>query len=117
MEPEQSSMTVIVPVVRGKEEDLKALLRKIGSDIENNPYIRFAQFPAIHFARWVVIPPPDPDDPGEPKGPSDTTYLLAFGTDHDGPDEALLRELAQKAMTALDRVYSYCRGWPGPADT
>jgi len=113
MQPEQSSMTVITSVLRGREKSLKNLLTVIGRDIEGrkgNTQVRLAQFTTIHFARWVVIPPPDTQDPGGP--PS----LLAFGTDHDGSDETLLRTLADEAMDALDAVYSHCEGWPGPGD-
>jgi len=113
MQPEQRSMTVITPVLRGREQHLRDLLTIIGSDIEGkkgNSYIRLAQFPTIHFARWVVIPPADAQNPSGP--PS----LLAFGTDHDGPDKALLGEIAAKAMKALEAIYSHCEGWPGPGD-
>jgi len=51
MQPEQRSMTVIAPVLRGSESALKVLLTEIGSDIEGNTHIRFARFPTIHFAR------------------------------------------------------------------
>ncbi len=114
MQPEQRSMTMIAPVLRGREQALKDLLTVIGSDIEGrkgNTQVRLAQFPTIHFARWVVIPPPDTQNPSSP--PSQ----LAFGTHHDGPDETLLRRLADEAMDALDAVYSHCEGWPGPGDT
>ncbi len=111
MQPEQRSMTVIAPVLRGREQPLRDLLTVIGRDIEGkkgNTQIRLAQFPTIHFARWVVIPPPDTQDPSGPP------LQLAFGTDHDGPDETLIRALAGSAMDALDAVYSHCDGWPGP---
>lgn len=109
MKPEQRSMTIIVPVLPGREEDLMTLLRGIGSDIMGNTTLQFAQFPTIHFARWAVIPPPDPPDA------SGTPSQLVFGTDHDGPDEALLNAAASNAMAlnALDSIYSHCAGWPG----
>ena len=113
MQPEQRSMTVIAPVLRGSEQPLKDLLTVIGKDIEGkkgNTQVRLAQFPMIHFARWVVIPPADTQNPSGP--PS----LLAFGTDHDGSDETLITTLADEAMDALDAVYSHCDGWPGPGD-
>ena len=120
MKPEQSSLTVVAPILTGKEEDLKRLLREIGSDIENNPHLRFSQFTDIHFARWVVVPPPDPPAAGPstpgPPIPGPGLSLLVFGTDHDGPDENLLRQMAATAMAALDLVYSHCAGWPGPKD-
>ncbi len=110
MQPEQRSMTVIAPVVRGREQSLKDLLTGIGSDIEGNTQIRFAKFPELHFARWAVIPPPDTQDPSGP--PSQ----LVFGTDHDGPDEGLIGTAVAGAMDALDAIYSHCEGWPGPGD-
>ena len=110
MQPEQRSMTVIVPVLRGREQSLKDLLTSIGRDIEGNTHIQFAKFPAIHFARWAVIPPPDTEDPNGP--PSQ----LVFGTDHDGPDEALIRDAVGGVIDALDAIYSHCEGWPGPGD-
>ncbi|MBV9850787.1 MAG: hypothetical protein JO250_14025 [Armatimonadetes bacterium] len=103
-------MTIIAPILPGREEALKSLLREIGNDVENNPCIRFPEFPPVHFARWVVIPPPDPS------GPAGPPFQLAFGTDHDGPDEQLLGQMAAKAMDALDAIYSHCDGWPGPGN-
>ena len=110
MQPEQRSMTIIVPVLRGREQALKDLLTVIGGDIEGNTHIQFAKFPAIHFARWAVIPPPDTQDPAGP--PSQ----LVFGTDHDGPDEVLVGAAVADAIDALDAIYSHCDGWPGPGD-
>ena len=110
MQPEQRSMTVIAPVVRGQEQSLKDLLTTIGRDIGGNTHIQFARFPTIHFARWAVIPPPDTSDPSGPP------YQLVFGTDHDGPDEALIGEAVGGALDALDAIYSHCEGWPGPGD-
>ena len=110
MQPEQRSMTIIAPVLRGREQPLKDLLTSIGRDIEGNTHIQFAKFPAIHFARWAVIPPPDTSDPSGP--PSQ----LVFGTDHDGPDETLIRDAVGGAIDALDAIYSHCAGWPGPGD-
>lgn len=105
---EQSSMTLLHPVRPEKREDLIALLRIIGRDIggkRDNTYIRFADFPQIHFARWVVLP-----------AHGDTPPQLAFGTDHDGDDAGLLRDLAARALPALDAVYAHCDGWPGASD-
>lgn len=117
MEPEHHSMTVIAPVKSGEETALKELLREIGYDIKKNKSLRFADFPTIHFARWVVIPP-DLSDPAEPPRPNEPAapYLLAFGTDHDGSDETLLADLVNRAGTALDAIYSHCDDWPGATE-
>nr|CAA9212479.1 Catalase KatE [uncultured Armatimonadetes bacterium] len=107
-EPEPSSMTLLHRVLPGREETLRALLRVIGNDIRgarDNTYIRFKEFERIHFARWVLLPPPE-DAPR-------AAWQLAFGTDHDGTDAELVRELAAKAGGALDAIYSHCDGWPG----
>ena len=111
---EQRSMTVVVPIKQGVEESLKTLLRQIGSDIKHNPYIQFANFPTVHFARMMVVPPPDEGDPCyRPGAPS----LLVFGTDHDGPDEDLLTTLLTEVGASLNTIYSYCEGWPTNADS
>ena len=110
MQPQQRSLTIIAPVVRGREQSLKDLLTGIGKDIEGNTHIQFARFPNIHYARWAIIPPPDTQDPSSP--PSQ----LVFGTDHDGPDENLIRDAVGGAIDALDAIYSHCEGWPGPRD-
>ena len=107
---EQRSMTVIVPILRGHEQPLRDLLTTIGRDIEGNTHIQFAKFPAIHFARWVIVPPPDTRDPSGP--PSQ----LVFGTDHDGPDEALIGAAVAGSLDSLDSIYAHCEGWPGPGD-
>lgn len=110
MHPEQRSMTIIAPVLRGSESALRDLLTEIGRDIEGNTHIQFARFPTIHFARWVIIPPADTQDPNGP--PS----LLAFGTDHDGPDEDLVMAAVTESLEALGAIYSHCEEWPEPGD-
>jgi len=98
-------MTVIVPIRDGAQDALTLALKRIGTDIVGNDLLRFPDFEQIHFCRFVIVPPA--------KGCS-SGYQLAFGTDHDGDDETLLRALATRAMPGLETIYQYCVGWPGP---
>ncbi|HVK06893.1 MAG TPA: hypothetical protein VM490_25730 [Armatimonadaceae bacterium] len=108
---EQSSMTILRTVLPGEEHRaaLVGALGVIGRDVgcrRNNHLIRFADFGQIHFARWSLLPPERENGP----------WQLVFGTDHDGDDRALLWDLAERAMPALEAVYAHCEGWPGARD-
>lgn len=98
----QNALTVIVPIKPGEAGTLETFLNRIGDDIKNNPHVRFAQLPMIHFARWVILP-----DAARPDAAS-----LAFGTDHDGDDDVLLQALFEHAAPALATIYGHCVGSP-----
>jgi len=98
----QSPFSVITPVKPGRVEALGTLLDDIGDHIADNPYIRFDDLKALHYASFVIF---DQDTP-EP--------FLLFEGNVDGSTEAFLRGMVECAGTALDAIYAHCAGYPGP---
>jgi hypothetical protein len=93
----QSALTVIVNVKPGQAGALRELLNEIGINIKRNKYIRFAEIPTTHFARWVII--------------DDDTRLL-FTSNYDGDLDSYLEALLEKACPAMQAIYSKCDGYP-----
>ena len=96
-----NALTIVVPVVAGKEEALRNLLTAIGTHIQDNAYIPFSKLETVHFLRWVVIPNAAPESP----------VLLAFECNHDGSKDELLLELLTNAPVGVHAIYSHCQGY------
>jgi hypothetical protein len=107
---EQGFLTVIAEVAEGQVPALSAHLKAIG-DVVDKPEcpIDFRKFTRVHFMRWVVL------EPGKDVDGKDIPAQLVLSTDHDLPLEAHLDELVREAEPQLDRIYTYCRDYPGPA--
>jgi hypothetical protein len=97
-----SALTIVLPIIPGREKPLEALLNEIGTHIVDNPHIDFSKLSTTHFLRWVVIPPATAGAPSQ----------LAFESNYDGTAEAHLSELLRVAPAALHKIYSACTGYP-----
>lgn len=104
----QKGLTIITPVLSGKEEELRQTLREIDDDVEENGLIPFLRCDRIHFARFVILEPSE-DALGRP-----TRASLIFSTNYDAPLEAHLDELYAQGASGLDRIYDCCAGYPAP---
>ncbi|HEX4794548.1 MAG TPA: hypothetical protein VH370_12185 [Humisphaera sp.] len=101
------TLTVVVDVKRGAESSLRTLVDGFGDTIQNDDaVIRFGRSETIHFARWVLIDPPA----NEPSVPS----RLVFSCNHDGPQDAQLKQIIGLASAALDAIYAMCEEYPAP---
>ena len=112
----QSHFMVIAPLAAGREGDLRALLASMntqpGLANPHNPLLPFGLFTQLHFARFVLL-----DDAlqadlatlGLPR-PRLPTYL-AFMGDCDGPAQACLNMMAQRAGSGLCRIFAHCEGF------
>jgi hypothetical protein len=100
-----NALTVVVPVLSGKEQALSALLTEVGTSIRHNPYLDFSTLDTVHFLRWVVLPKASPASPA----------LLAFECNHDGTREALLHELLRRAPRLIQAIYAHCEGYTSEA--
>lgn len=105
----QSTVTIIAPLFPGEKimADLKAVLQLIQTDVRHNPLIPFAQFPQVHFARFVVL-----EAVVDPKTGQIIPSSLAFSICLDGAAKNFLRSLVELAGTGLDKVFGHCQGYP-----
>jgi len=103
-------LTVLTPILPGKDAALRARLRAIGDDINGKkvsagtrPDIAFVRSRRIHFARFAILNDPD-------RGPGRTRLL--FASVYDGPLDEHLDELV--AITSdVDAIWGACEGYTG----
>jgi hypothetical protein len=93
--------TIVSPVHRDRTHELREVLAAIERDPERNPYLRFRDFPAIHFSSFTVFP----DDEGR-----DT--LLVFEHNVDLSMDAHLEALTRQALPGLTTIYRCCADFP-----
>lgn len=101
---DQNSVTIIVPIIRNKVDDLIYYLGGIKKDIANRNAPEFAKLNRIHYARWVVI------DHGKSwiNDPTPRVPKLVFVVDFDGQLDSLLHGLCSDSSDMLDKVYGFC---------
>jgi hypothetical protein len=108
-----NGLIVIASVKEGCEQQLRAVLNRIGNDVKgkrlaagaSEPQIDFPASPTIHFARLALLDDPD-------RGPDRKRLLLA--TDYDGSLRAHIGELL--ALTNEPHaIWGCCEGYTGPA--
>lgn len=104
----QSSVTIIVPVIQNKVDDLLKYLGKIKKDLDKGIPPEFEKLDIIHFARWVVI------DHGKSyiNDPTPRVPKLVFVVDFDGEVDAFLKSFCKDTSDILDNVYQFCEGFP-----
>ena len=98
----QTAFTIVTPIRAGEIERLGALLDEIGSDIKDNPHLRFGQFERLHYASLLTVI----DAGAQP--------VLIFEGNLDGPPEVFLRQLVEEAGAAVDTIYGHCLDYPAP---
>jgi hypothetical protein len=104
------SLTVLTPVLEGRESALARRLNGLGS----GPQSPLAGVPGTHFARWVVID----DVVYEGRGERDHLALarLLFTSNFDGALDAHLAGLGTGLGDTADAIWGECVGYPGRAD-
>ena len=115
------SLLVVAPITRGREADLERLLQTMAAkdaankprdrnsrefDLEDNATVPFKQIASVHFARLLILRPPDEHEPVQ----------LLFATDFDGTLADHLNELLDVAAPGLDKIFSHCAGWSNVTD-
>src|SRR5205085_6613301 len=77
----------------------------------------FAQFEAMHYARFAILDDPTLVDLEAYGLPTPRLPLyLSFMVDCDGPGGEMLVQIAQRAGTGLRRIFSHCEGYDESAD-
>jgi hypothetical protein len=93
-------LIVLAPIRPAAEHGLREVLAEVQRDPAHNPYVRLADSPSTHFARWVIV-----DE--ESTGPR-----LLFAACYDGGIEAYIAELAAVGP-GMDRLWGACEGYTG----
>ncbi|HEV2694532.1 MAG TPA: hypothetical protein VG347_16685 [Verrucomicrobiae bacterium] len=95
----QNALTAIIPILPGQLTALTNYLQLIGTDVENNPHVRFRQTPSTHFARWVIL-----NDPSAPR--------LYFSACYDGTLQDYIGELTMNLGAGMEPIWLCCQGYP-----
>jgi hypothetical protein len=115
----QSSFMVLARIDRAHETELRALLASMnhgpGRVDPNNALVPFAQYDALHFARFLIL-----DDLTLGDGalydlpPFDPPLELVFLCELDGDARAFVRQLARRSEPGLRAIFACCEGFaPG----
>jgi len=103
----QNAYNLITEITKGKVDSLKAILKEINNDVEDNPYFNFCKIKSIHFARFVVL---------DGKSDSGNPYpaYLAFESNYDGALDDHLIDIIKNTKTnnGFDKVFSACKNFP-----
>jgi hypothetical protein len=117
----QSTFMVVAPVAEGQEADLRALLASMnalpGMADPENALVPFGRFERLHVARFLVLDAPTGNDIAVydvPPSPWPTS--LVFLGDCDGPAEAFLAELVERAGPGLRQIFAFCRDFSADQD-
>lgn len=117
----QSNFMVVAPIISERETELRQLLDSMNRGSEqvdpNNALVPFAEFEALHFARFVILDDKTTEDV-RVYGLSPRTYplYLAFLGDVDGDADAFLGKLTKRAGKGLWKIFSCCQGLGADTD-
>lgn len=116
----QSNVLVTAPLKPEREAELRSLLAAMnfvpGHVNPANAVFPFEQFTQIHVARFVILDDQTTGDLRIAYGIPAPNYplSLAFLADFDGPADAFRADLAVRARSGLERIFSCCEGFaPG----
>ncbi len=102
-------LTVLTPILSGKEGALRAYLEGLGK----GPESPLADLPETHVARWVIIP--EVAYQGPPQRPDGLrSQQLLFSSTFDGPRDLYLDRLCTVIGPHVDAIWGHCAGYPGP---
>ena len=117
----QDCFTVVAPLARGREADLRRLLDsmnvKPGVADPYNTLLPFGEFEQLHFARLVVLDDALQEDLqalGEPR--RRLPIVLALMGDCDGRARDCLAAMVQRARPGLCRLFSHCESFDAEGD-
>ncbi len=113
----QSNFMICATVRDGELEGLRKLLASMNKVIAHadpdNKLVPFGKFDRLHFARFSIIEALTAEEIREfGVTPRPWQPTLAFLGDCDGDRDSFLAELVEKAGTGLDKIFSYCVGYP-----
>jgi hypothetical protein len=117
----QSTFMILAPLAEGQEASLAALLASMngapGMADPENTLVPFGRFEQLHVARFAIIKANTGKDIGVYGiAPTEWPPSLALLGDCDGPADALLADLVDRAGPGLRRVFAHCRGFSTDTD-
>jgi len=105
------ALTVLAPIVPGRERELTAHLETLGEG-DASP---LARVPGTHIARWVVMDDVIFQGEGQRKRDRMSPRLL-FSSNFDGDRDAYLEGLRTGMAEEGDAIWGHCQGYPGHGD-
>ena len=102
----QHAFTIVTDLVEDPHQvgELAQLLDDIGCDVMGDPHLRLSELDDLHYASLCLVG-------GERHG-----RFLLFEGNVDGPVDAFLAQLVDRAPGAVDAIYGRCAGYPAPGD-
>jgi len=114
---------VVAPIDPPQMAELKALLGSMnvndrpGTANPANPFVPFASFTKLHYARFAILDDKTLCDFGRIGEPVPAyPVALAFLGDCDGPADGFLKELSLGADPGLREIFSHCEGFDANTD-
>jgi hypothetical protein len=105
------ALTVITPIERGREDELRAYLESFRDNGQPSP---LARLPRTHFGRWVIVPDYH-SERGQPKPDGLASQQLVFTSNFDGARDSYLDELCDALAVEAEEIWGRCVGCPKPA--
>jgi hypothetical protein len=106
MSMRSSALTIVAEIDPGQRADLDKRLAIIAEDLDGsdgeNTVFPLRGLPRTHFIRWLILPDRERELPP----------MLMMESNHDGPTEPYLRDLAAHAPDGLDALFGCCLGYP-----
>ncbi|HEX2911623.1 MAG TPA: hypothetical protein VH186_12505 [Chloroflexia bacterium] len=107
--PYQQALTIDVPVKAEQLEALRQLLEQMGQDAANNAVLPLGNLPGTHFARLLIL------DRSTDQAGKVIPASLIFISECDAPLDRYMERLVDAHSEGLDRIFSFCEGYPaGP---
>ncbi len=101
----QNALSVIIPIIPNKLDELRPLLEGYGQDVVGNQELQFGRSPSTHFARFVIL--------DKPKG---VIARLYFSTCFDGELGNYLTEICGNLGNGMEKIWSCCEGYPANSE-
>ncbi len=104
----QNPLTIIRAVKKGMTESLEKVLSDMRRDLEKGLQEQFQELGTIHYMRLVLLESKNADG----NISTDKPPRLVLSTDYDGDEATHLRDLATKSPEFIDKIFTYCEGYP-----
>ena len=118
----QSNLLVTAALRPEREAELRGLLASMneipGRVNPANVLVPFEQFKQLHVARFVILDDQTVGDLQLAYGQPAPSYplMLAFAADFDGSSDDFRADLAARAGTGLEQIFSCCEGFTAGTD-
>ncbi|MGO9489662.1 MAG: hypothetical protein ACLQBB_11605 [Solirubrobacteraceae bacterium] len=105
-------MTVLTPIVDGRESSLARCLDSLG----DGPSSPLSRVPGTHLARWVIIGDVVYEGAGQRRVDHLSHGRLLFSSNFDGEILPYLERLRAGLGDVADTIWGHCVGYPGHTD-